>query len=165
LGRKTAVLLIQKSIANCVVADSEIGSQKLCATNLEIDSQKLCSEVGRRTASLLIQKLVADCVAANSKIGSQLGSYRFKNQQPKIMLLLIQKLLAMVESFWLYFFFCVYSVIYSKSTFVVKMVLSAVNQCLLPKLCCLQRTSVHYRNYVACSELEFAAEIMLFAMN
>jgi hypothetical protein len=35
----------------------------------------------------------------------------------------------------------------------------------LPKLCCIKRISFHWRNYVPCSELAFAAEIVLCVVN
>jgi len=51
--------------------------------------------------------------------------------------------------------------------------LSAANQCSLsklcglrlPKLCCMQGISVRCQNDVVCSELPFAAEIVLCAVN
>jgi len=56
-------------------------------------------------------------------------------------------------------------VVCSESVFTAESVLSAVNQHSLPKLCCLQRISVHCRKCVVCSKSAFATDIVLSATN
>jgi hypothetical protein len=56
-------------------------------------------------------------------------------------------------------------VVCSKIGLAIEIVLSVANQCSLPKLCCLQRISVQCRNCVVYSESVFAAKFLLSTAN
>jgi len=54
---------------------------------------------------------------------------------------------------------------YSEAVFATESLLSAGNQCSLPKWCCLQRIRVHCQNCIVCNEVVFVVKIVLCAMN
>jgi hypothetical protein len=67
---KITSLSIQKSAANYVAADSEIGNQKLCRCRF------------RNRQPFVPLSAAKNCVAADSEIGTQkLFRYRFRNRQ------------------------------------------------------------------------------------